>query len=185
MNSFNKNSRTLVLILFGQSGPQNLAESKQVLAVLAILLLFVDSVLSSKVTGIDQGTMIYFSLIKISVISGGVWFWLKMNEVSYRLIAVLMALFTIGLIAQLLKMPLLPITPDKPRAIAAFSGLILLWQFVMSVKVLNAAVERTFLKTGLLIIALNLGGYVVGSKVMSTFIGHPVHLKSVPPSTHR
>ncbi|GEM_PF-4083708 len=185
MKDFYKNSTALFLILFGKGGPQNLVESRLYFALLLMPLLMIDSVLSAKVTEIDQGTMIYFSIIKLSVISGGVWFWLRLHEVPHRFIAVMMALFAIGLVAQILKMPLLPITPDKPRAIAAFSGFILLWQFVMSVRVLNAAVKQTFLKTGLLIIALNLGGYVVGSKVMSAVVGHPVHMKSVPQSSHR
>ncbi|RLA23323.1 MAG: hypothetical protein DRQ61_04180 [Gammaproteobacteria bacterium] len=185
MNAFYKNSTTLFLIFIAKSGPQNLTESRLYLVLLGIPLLMVDSVLASKVTGIDQGTMIYFSVIRISVISGGIWFWLRINEVTHRYIAVMMALFAIGLVAQILKMPLLPITPDKPRIIAAFSGFILLWQFVMSVRVLNAAVKKSFLKTGLLLIALNLAGYTAGSKIMSAVVGHPVHMKSVPPSTHR
>lgn len=185
LNALYVNSKTLLLIFFGRSGPQHLVESRTYLLFLALPLLLIDSILASKVTGIGQGMMIYFSIIKISVISGGVWFWLRLYEVPQRFVAVMMALFAIGLVAQILKMPLLPITPDKPRAIAAFSGFILLWQFVMSVRVLNAAVKQTFLKTGLLLIALNLGGYVVGSHTMSAVVGHPVHMKSVPPSHHR
>lgn len=185
MSALYTNLYHFCLIFLGKSGPHNLEKSLPLFALLIFPLMYADSAIAAKATGMAQETMIYFSIIKLIITSIGIWFWLRMHEVQDRFHVTFLALIAIGVVAQFAKMPLLPITPDKPRAIAALSGFILLWQLVASIKVVNRAVSLSMIKTGVLLIFINIVAYTVASHTMSAVIGEPIHIKSVPYSNHR
>lgn len=185
MNALYKNIYTMLLIFIGKDGPQYLVKSMPQLAFLIIGYIAVDSALLAKSSAITQETMIYVSIIKVSFFSGGLWFWLRFNEVPDRFIQTVTALFAISLLAQLLKTPLLPVNPKVSQLIAGLSALVLLWQLTITIKTINFAAKNSVLKTGLLVIALHLGSFMFSAQIMATVVGSPVHTKPTSYSSHR
>lgn len=185
MNALYKNIYTLIFIFLGKSGPKHLVKSIPQLVILICAFVVVDSVLMAKSSAIAQKTMVYASVIKLIFFAGGLWFWLRLNEVSDRFMQTATTLFAVGVLAQLLKTPLLPVNPKDSPLIAALSALVLLWQFVVSVKSINSAAKNSFLKTGLLVIALHIGSFMFSAQIMTAVVGSPIHTKPILYSGHK
>ncbi len=185
MNALYKNIYTLLFIFIGKSSPQHLVKSTLQLAFLIIAYVVIESALLAKSSAIAQETMIYVSIIKLSFFAGGLWFWLRLNEVADRFMLTATALIAVGILAQLLKTPLLPVNPKDSPLIAALSALVLLWQLIISVKIINSAAKNSVLKTGLLVVALHIGSFMFSAQIMTAVIGSPIHTKPIPYSGHR